>query len=109
MTSFDEYKRDDDWYSPHFYTHPNGCKMCLRIFAKGNGPGKGTHLSMCVYLMQGEFDDRFKWPFQGNVSIILVNQEEDRDHVTRTFYLENAPSMCCERMMTKSVLRMESG
>ena len=30
MTDFEEYRRDNDmWYSSHFYTHPNGYKMCL--------------------------------------------------------------------------------
>jgi hypothetical protein len=36
MTNFEEYKRDSDiWFSPHFYTHPNGYKMCLGVVANG--------------------------------------------------------------------------
>jgi hypothetical protein len=101
MTDFDEYKRDDDvWYSPHFYTHPNGYKMYLRIDANGNASGRGTHLSVFVCLMQGEFDDQLKWPFQGNITIKLANQEEDRDHVIQTFYSRDAGERC-ERVMTK--------
>jgi hypothetical protein len=101
MTDFDEYRRDDDiWYSPHFYTHPNGYKMYLRIDANGNASGRGTHLSVFVCLMQGEFDDQLKWPFQGNITIKLANQEEDRDHVIQTFYSRDAGERC-ERVMTK--------
>jgi hypothetical protein len=34
MTNFEEYKKDNDiWFSPHFYTHPNGYKMCLGVVA----------------------------------------------------------------------------
>jgi TNF receptor-associated factor 4 len=107
MTNFDEYKRDNDsWYSPHFYTHPNGYKMCLRVFANGNGSGQGTHISVFVYLMQGEFDNQLKWPFQGNITVKLVDQEEDRDHVIETFYSGNA-SERCERVMTRQ--RIENG
>ena len=86
MTDFEEYRRDNDhWHSPHFYTHPNGYKMCLRVDPNGYvyGPGKGTHLSVYVFLMQGEFDDQLKWPFQGEIIIQLVNQKEDKDHVVK--------------------------
>jgi TNF receptor-associated factor 4 len=62
MTDFEEYRKDNDsWYSPRFYTHPNGYKMCLIVFANGNGSGKGSHLSVFVSLTQGEFDDQLKY------------------------------------------------
>ena len=82
MTNFEEHKRNEKvWYSPHFYTHPNGYKMCLRVDANGStGSGRGTHLSVFVCLKRGEYDDLLKWPFRGNISIKLVNQEEDKDH-----------------------------
>ena len=57
--------------------------MCLRVDANGTGSGRGTHLSVFVCLMRGEFDHRLKWPFRGNISIIFVNQEEDKDHIVR--------------------------
>ena len=107
MTNFDEYKRDEDrWYSPHFYTHSNGYKMCLRVDANGNASGQGTHLSVFVYLLQGEFDDQLEWPFRGNITVKLVNQEEDRDHVVETLYSINARERC-ERVMSED--RIENG
>jgi len=57
----------DNWYSPPFYTHPQGYKMCLSVVANGSGDGKGTHVSVFAYLMRGDFDDHLKWPFQGRV------------------------------------------
>ena len=70
MTYFEEFRKDSDmWYSPHFYTHPCGYKMCLSIDANGIGCGEGTHLSVFVYLMRGEFDDQLKWPFRGSVTV----------------------------------------
>ena len=108
MTNFDEYKRDGDrWYSPHFYTHPNGYKMCLVVCANGTGSGRGTHLSVFVSLMQGEFDDQLKWPFQGSISVKLMNQREDRDHVILTFPSRKTLIKRCERVMTKE--RVENG
>ena len=40
MTKFSRLKADDDvWISPPFYSHPHGYKMCLEVFANGNGVG----------------------------------------------------------------------
>ena len=102
MNKFEEYKRDNGtWYSPDFYTHPNGYKMCLRIDPNGSASGRGTHLSVFVCLMQGEFDDQLKWPFQGDITVKVVDQKKDRDHVVKTLNSETAPSERCERVMTK--------
>ena len=101
MTDFEEYQKDgDEWYSPHFYTHPNGYKMCLKVYANGNLSGKSTHLSVYVHLMKGEFDDQLKWPFRGNVTFKLINQEEDSDHVLDTAYSQYVP-LRCKRVMTE--------
>ena len=81
MTGFEEYKREDeDWFSPHFYTHSGGYKMCLRVSANGDGSGKSTHLSVWICLVRGEFDDQLKWPFRGDITIVLLNQKQDKDH-----------------------------
>ena len=81
LTNFDEMKRNNEvWYSPSFYTHPQGYKMRLGVDANGSGKGKGTHVSVYAYLMQGEFDDHLKWPFQGRVVIQLRNQLQDKYH-----------------------------
>ena len=64
------------WFSPAFYIHVGGYKMCLSIFANGWGTGKGTHVSVGVYMMKGEFDSHLKWPFKGEITVELVNQKE---------------------------------
>ncbi len=85
MSNFEQHKRDNDmWRSEGFYTHPQGYKMCLRVEANGNGDDKGTHVSCCFYLMCGEFDNHLKWPFQGNLTIQLLNQRQDNKHCTKT-------------------------
>jgi regulator of replication initiation timing len=103
MTDFEEYRMDgDEWYSPHFCTHPNGYKMCLCVFPNGDGPGKGTHLSLSLYLMRGEFDDQLKWPFRGNITIKLVDQEKNKDHVVETIYFDaHASRKVCEQVTNK--------
>ena len=85
MTNFEQLKTDNnDWYSPPFYTHPQGYKMCLNVDANGWGAGNGTHVSVCTCMMRGEFDDHLKWPFKGHVTIAMMNHLEDNHHTTKT-------------------------
>ena len=76
MDDFDQRKKsNDDWYSPPFYTHLGGYRMSLNVCANGNGKRKGTHVSVFVCLMRGEFDDLLKWPFRGDVTIQLKKND----------------------------------
>ncbi len=85
MANYERHKRDNDrWYSDGFYTHSQGCKMCLSVHANGAGKSEGTHVSCYIYLMRGEFDNNLKWPFRGAVTITLLNQREDNHHLTHT-------------------------
>ena len=94
MDHFEQHKRsDDDWYSPPFYTHLGGYRMCLRVDANGVGDGKGTHVSVFVCLMRGEFDDLLKWPFHGEVTIQL--KKNDPPHYQKILPLnDDTPNKC---------------
>ena len=84
MKSFDHRKRQKViWLSPAFYTHSCGYKMQLRVDANGAQDGESTHTSVFVYLMKGDFDDELSWPFQGHVTVRILNQLEDSNHYER--------------------------
>ena len=68
------------WFSAPFYTHFGGYKMCLRVYTNGNGDGKGTHLSVYIHLMKGEYDGNLKWPFRGTITVTLLNQLQPNNH-----------------------------
>ena len=87
MTNFSE--KDEDWCSQPFYTHPMGYKMCLSVDADGCDTGEGTHLSVYIYLMQGEFDDQLQWPFRGSVTIQLLNQLWGEGHSEYTILFDD--------------------
>ena len=85
MTDFQKCKKADDfWFSPPFYSHIGGYKMCLGVYANGRQDGRGTHVSMYVNLMRGEYDDQLQWPFRGDITIELLNQRHDEGHLKRT-------------------------
>ena len=72
------------FYSPSFYTHQHGYKMCLRVCANGYNDAKDTHISVYATVMAGDNDDRLQWPFVGDVILELVNWRKDKGHHSRT-------------------------
>ena len=90
MTDFEKHKKaGDEWFSPPFYSHIGGYKMCLEVDANGLNNGKGTHISVYLYLMSGEHDDQLKWPFRGDVTIQLLNQRKDEGHWEMTLSIDD--------------------
>ncbi|XP_064385342.1 uncharacterized protein LOC135334183 isoform X2 [Halichondria panicea] len=100
MSNFEQYKKDNhSWWSPPVYTHPQGYKICLSVIANGTAAGKGTHVSLGVQFMRGEFDDSLKWPFRGIISVRLLNQVNSKEHETYSItYLENMDDLYCSRV-----------
>ena len=87
MRDFEQQKAENDIsYSPSFYTHPRGYRMCLKVRAYGWDTTKGTHVSVSVCLMRGEWDNYLKWPFRGDITIQLLNQTEDKGHHEKTVH-----------------------
>jgi hypothetical protein len=58
---------DEEWISPPFYTHGGGYKMCLMVHPNGYQGVRGTHVSVYIHMMSGEFDDHLQWPFPGAI------------------------------------------
>ena len=84
IPNFNQHKQvNDEWYSPHFYTHTHGYRMCIKVFANGFDQFKGKSVSVFSFLMRGDFDDDLQWPFQGTITIQLLNQLEDANHHMR--------------------------
>ena len=93
-------KENEEWYSPGLYVSPGGYKMSLCVYL--NGEGKGTHVSSIscfICFMAGEYDDILEWPFQGEVTIELLNQLEDKNHWKRTVsFNESTEDECKQRV-----------
>ena len=99
ITNFSQYQENEGWYSPPFYTHSQGYKMCLCVMPKGWGIGQGTHLSVLIYMMRGEFDEQLKWPFRGDITYQLIDLEESKDHVAEVIHFNDyTPSQSAKRV-----------
>ena len=90
MTKYEDKKENNiQWYSDPFSTHNKGYKMCLGVDAAGSGDGKGTHLSVFLYLTKGPHDDELTWPLRGKFEMKLLNQISDREHHSWTLIFDD--------------------
>jgi len=90
------------WFSPSFYTHFQGYRMCVGVFANGYwyGSGKGTHVSLYIHILQGSYDTFLKWPFRGDITVQLLNQLEDKEHIIETIsYTDIVPDHCADQVI----------
>lgn len=75
FNNYTKLKRENsNWFSPPFYTHQGGYRMCLEVLPNGEGSAKGQYVSVFAYFMRGEFDDEVTWPYCGELVIEMVNQ-----------------------------------
>ena len=86
-------------FSPAFYTHTHGYRMCVRVNPNRYGDGEGTHVSIFMYMMRGSFDDYLNWPFRGEITIQLVNQAGGHNHIEKIiYYNDEIPDMYKSRV-----------
>ena len=82
--TFDKYSQfkgsDMHQYSTPFYTHFRGYKVRLGIMYYSPPDNK---TSASLYLMAGEYDDRFDWPVSIEVRLEALNQAVDFRHVVK--------------------------
>ena len=67
-------ERQTSVYSPAFYTSASGYKFCIRLYLNGDGTARGTHISIFLVILRGEFDCLLTWPFSYRVSFCLCDQ-----------------------------------
>ncbi len=80
VTEFQKKKDNNELFcSPSFYTR-SGYNITIIVCANGHGMGKGSHLSIFLRVIKGEYDAELNWPFVGKVTFELLNQLEDKNH-----------------------------
>ena len=96
---------DTPWYSQPFYSHVQGYKLCLRVDVNGFGDGKGTHVSVHIHLMRGEFDDYLAWPFRGIITLQLRSPDQKHhDHHNGTIPFNNrTPNAIANRVISREI------
>ena len=90
IINYEHYKKVNyAWDSPTFYSHPGGYKLYCQVFPNGRD-GKGTHLSLYIFIMRGEYDDKLEWPFNGVVTIEMFNWGTNKWDYSQTIPLDES-------------------
>ena len=67
-----------DIYSDPFDTGEKcSYKFRMRLSPNGNGEGENTHLSLFLANIEGEYDAILQWPFPKEVTLTLIDQQEN--------------------------------
>ncbi|XP_057684925.1 TNF receptor-associated factor 4-like isoform X2 [Corythoichthys intestinalis] len=82
-------RSNHEFFSPPFYTHRYGYKLQVSAFLNGNGSGEGSHLSVYIRVLPGEYDNLLEWPFAYKVTFSILDQSDPSlskpQHITETF------------------------
>ena len=86
-----EYRKlhQERWYSPPFYTHSGGYKMCLEVYPDGFGTGRYKWVSIFIAMVKGENDHHLKWPFSGSFTVEILNQKKNTFHRAKKIVLNH--------------------
>lgn len=68
-----------------FHAGRCGYKMAARAYLRGDGDGRGTHLSLYVVLLPGDFDALLPWPFTHTVCLSVLDQSGTGRHRSLSF------------------------
>lgn len=110
LENFSEVKSKISWHSDAVYTHYQGYKICLVVYPDGFGSGTGSHVSVFVCFMKGEFDDLLEWPFRGFISFQLLDQLENKEHLSLSVaYKEGMDDRVCNRVTNSEVAELGRG
>lgn len=92
-------QEDREWFSPFFYSHLEGYKLCLSVMPRGRGKGNESYVTVYVCLMRGEYDNHLKWPLLAEITVQLCNQLTDRYHATGVIrFTDKTPSWFSSRV-----------
>ena len=104
MHNFEQHRqRNDSWFSPPFYTNPQGYKICLCVVANGEGPANGKYTSVLIHMMRGDYDRYLKWPFRVVITVHLLDQEgnEENHHKEKIYVTDRTPNDVAQRVTNR--------
>ena len=86
MSEFEQQRMNNkQWYSPVFCTHEQGYQFRLRVDA--NGWCSGDAVAVVVSLVKGDHDDELEWPFQGVITVQILNHITNSSHSTQKEFI----------------------
>ena len=109
LTNFNHHRLNNHLFkSEPFYSHAGGYKMVIIIRPNGFNLWQGTHVSLHVFLLPGEFDDQLRWPFNGTIIVEVYDCISERWSFKRVIEMNErkfgagAVSRCVDKIFWNS-------
>jgi hypothetical protein len=90
---------DQRFVSNPFYTERFGYKFAISVYPNGDGDGRGTHLSMFIFVMRTRHDDLLRWPIRAQVTFMVLHPERER--IVYTFRADDPNNACYNKPTTE--------
>ena len=98
MRGFEQLKRNNEsWYSPVFCTQEKGYHFRLRVDANG-WCGTGDAVAVVVSIVKGDYDDQLQWPFEGIITVQILNHISNSAHSTLKDFEFSSGGYECQRV-----------
>ena len=98
MRGFEQLKRNNEsWYSPVFCTQEKGYHFRLRVDANG-WCGTGDAVAVVVSIVKGDYDDQLQWPFEGIITVQILNHISNSVHSTLKDFEFSSGGYECQRV-----------
>ena len=72
-----------------FYTHKDGYKIGICVIPNGYDEAKDSHVSLFTFILKGKNDDYLPWPFNGIITIQLLDHSVNKAHRQDTIRYHN--------------------
>ena len=101
MTGFEHKRKSNErWYSPVFCTE-KGYHFRLRVDANG-WCGTGGAVAVVVSLVKGDYDDQLQWPFEGVITVQILNHISNSAHSNVKRFTFSSGGYECQRVMDET-------
>ena len=88
LNNFERQRSERKVFYWKLFSHPVGYKFVVLAKAESVHSDDQCCISAYCYIEDGPNDSTLKWPFSGSVTVTLLNQAEDRYHITHTIPLK---------------------
>ena len=102
MQGFEERKMTGErWCSPVLLTHKNGYHFRLKIDV--NGWSSSDAIAVVASIVKGDHDDELPWPFEGVISVRVLNQIRDSAHSKSKHFIFCGGGLECQRVTDETL------
>ncbi|XP_068759132.1 TNF receptor-associated factor 4-like [Montipora capricornis] len=91
------------------YSYRFGRLMGIRIYPNGVGSGRGTHVAIFIHLMKSTFDDLLDWPFDGTITVSVLDRRCSRARSNISRIIQAKPNLLAFQQPHEAICRTGYG